>query len=104
VGHGDEISIRVESYTRWLHVFSTLSYTYYWSSHRGQKAHQADGLLAGYEGILMHDAYHSYGGHPCEHALCNAHLLRELQAIYEADQNQRWTLTNAFAAHGLSLG
>jgi transposase len=93
VGHGDETSIRVEGYTRWLHVFSTVSYTYYyWNRHRGQKAHQADGLLAGYEGILMHDAYPSYFGHPCEHALCNAHLLRELQAIYEADQNQRWTL------------
>lgn len=93
VGHGDETSIRVEGYTRWLHVFSTLSYTYYyWSRHRGQKAHQADGLLADYDGIVMHDAYRSYFGHTYEHALCNAHLLRELQAIYEADQSQRWTL------------
>ena len=93
VGHGDETGIRVDGQTQWLHVFSTLSYTYYyWSKHRGQKAHQADGLLPGYQGILMHDAYRSYFVHVCEHALCNAHLLRELQAIYEADQSQRWPL------------
>ena len=93
VGHGDETGIRVDGQTQWLHVFSTLSYTYYyWSKHRGQKAHQADGLLPGYDGILMHDAYRSYFVHTYEHALCNAHLLRELQAIYEADQSQRWPL------------
>lgn len=92
VGHGDETSLRVEGQTRWLHVVSTCSYTYYyWSRHRGQKAHRADGLLTAYEGVLMHDAYRSYFGHAYTDALCNAHLLRELQAIYEADPSQRWT-------------
>lgn len=92
VGHGDETSIRVEGQTRWLHVVSTLYYTYYyWSQYRGQKAHRADGLLAEYEGILMHDAYRAYFGHHYLHALCNAHLLRELQAIYEADPSQGWS-------------
>jgi len=91
VGHGDETGIRVDGQTQWMHVFSTQHYTYYyWSKHRGQKAHQADGLLPNYEGILMHDAYRSYFVHTYQHALCNAHLLRELQAIYEADQSQRW--------------
>jgi len=89
VGHGDETGIRVDGQTKWLHVFSTLTYTYYyWSQHRGQKAHRADGLLPAYQGILMHDAYRSYFLYA--YALCNAHLLRELQAIYEADQTQRW--------------
>jgi len=91
VGHGDETSLRVTGHTRWLHVFSTLCYThYYWSRYRGQKAHHADGLLPSYEGVLMHDAYSSYFQHGYEHALCNAHLLRELQAIYENDPTQRW--------------
>ena len=91
VGHGDETSIRVDGQTKWLHVVSTWLYTYYyWSQYRGQKAHLADGLLPSYAGILMHDAYRSYFVHAYEHALCNAHLLRELQAIYEADQSQRW--------------
>jgi transposase len=92
VAHADETSIRVEGRTQWLHVGSTLTYTYYyWSQYRGQKAHQADGLLPAYGGILMHDAYRSYFVHSYRHALCNAHLLRELQAIYEADQSQRWS-------------
>lgn len=92
VAHSDETGIRVDGATRWLHVFSTLSGTYYyWSNHRGQKAHQADGSLPDYDGILMHDAYRSYFVHAYEHALCNAHLLRELQALYEADHSQGWT-------------
>jgi transposase len=91
VGHGDETSIRVAGQTQWLHVFSSLVYTYYyWSQHRGQKAHQADGSLPEYKGILMHDAYRSYFGYGYTHALCNAHLLRELQALSETDQTQRW--------------
>lgn len=91
VGHGDETSIRVAGQTQWLHVFSSLRYTYYyWSQHRGQKAHQADGTLPKYQGILMHDAYRSYFGYDYTHALCNAHLLRELQALYDTDQSQRW--------------
>jgi transposase len=91
VGHGDETSIRVDGQTKWLHVFSTLVYTYYyWSKHRGQKAHRADGSLPEYRGILMHDAYRSYFGYGYTQALCNAHLLRELQALYETDQTQRW--------------
>jgi transposase len=92
IGHADETSIRVDGHTRWLHVVSTLAFTYYyWSQYRGQKAHLADGLLPTYSGILMHDAYRSYFVHPYHQALCNAHLLRELQAIYEADQSQRWS-------------
>ena len=91
LSHADETSLRIEGQTQWLHVFSTLTYTYYyWNQHRGQKAHRADGLLADYVGIVMHDAYRSYFGYSYTHALCNAHLLRELQALYETDQTQRW--------------
>jgi transposase len=92
VGHADETSIRVDGRTTWLHVVSTLAFTYYYGNqYRGQKAHLADGLLPTYDSVLMHDAYRSYFVHAYLHALCNAHLLRELQAIYEADQSQRWS-------------
>ena len=91
VAHGDETGIRVDSHTRWMHVFSTSWYTYFfWSFHRGQQAHHVDGLLPDYKGILMHDAYKSYFVFDCEHALCNAHLLRELVALHEQEPPQLW--------------
>jgi len=91
VSHSDETGMRVAGKTQWLHVCSNASHTYYyWSQFRGQKAHQADGLLPEYQGILMHDAYPTYFALECQHALCNAHLLRDLQAIYEAEPSQRW--------------
>lgn len=89
--HSDETGMRVEGKTQWLHVCSTETHTYYyWSQHRGKQAHQADGLLLGYQGILMHDAYAAYFALECHHALCNAHLLRDLQALSEADPSQTW--------------
>lgn len=89
--HADETGMRVEGKTQWLHVCSTETHTYYyWSQYRGQQAHQVDGLLPEYGGILMHDAYRTYFGLECDHALCNAHLLRELQALAEADPTLLW--------------
>lgn len=89
--HSDETGMRVEGKTQWLHVCSTETHTYYyWSQHRGKQAHQDDGLLPEYQGILMHDAYASYFALECQHALCNAHLLRDLQALSEADPSQVW--------------
>ena len=89
--HSDETGMRVEAKTQWLHVCSTETHTYYyWSQHRGKQAHQDDGLLPEYQGILMHDAYAAYFALECQHALCNAHLLRDLQALYEADPSQLW--------------
>lgn len=89
--HSDETGMRVEGKTQWLHVCSTDRYTYYyWSQYRGQQAHQADGLLPEYQGILMHDAYAPYFALECQHALCNAHLLRDLQALSETDPSQLW--------------
>ena len=37
------------------------------------------------KGWAVHDAFASYFGyHNCRHALCNAHLLRELSAVHES--------------------
>ena len=89
--HSDETGMRVEGKTQWLHVCSTETHTYYyWSQHRGKQAHQDDGLLPEFQGILMHDAYATYFALACQHALCNAHLLRDLQALSEADPSQAW--------------
>ena len=65
--------------------------TFYYSHQtRGSNAHQAGEVLPKYKGIAVHDFYSSYLKLDCEHALCNAHLIRELKAVLERDGSQRW--------------
>ena len=89
--HADETGHRVGAKTRWLHVASTKQLTFYYSHKaRGQKAHQQGAVLPHFKGIIVHDFYHSYLGYECQHALCNAHLLRDLQAVVDRDDGQGW--------------
>lgn len=89
--HVDETGHRVGAQTRWLHVASTKQLTFYYSHKaRGQKAHQQGAVLPEFKGIMVHDFYRSYLGYECQHALCNAHLLRDLQAVVDRDEHQLW--------------
>lgn len=82
--HADETGIRIEKKTEWLHVLSDELFTYLWASdHRGSGAIDEMGILRDYRGTLMHDCFKSYFTLDCEHALCNAHLLRELNFFIE---------------------
>jgi hypothetical protein len=56
---------------------------------RGQAAHERLGILPVFPGTACHDAYESYFGYDCDHALCNAHVLRELTAVLETT-GQAW--------------
>jgi len=47
------------------------------------------GFLPQYNGVAVHDRFASYNKYECEHALCNAHLKRELTGI-EQNFEQRW--------------
>jgi len=91
VAHADETGMRVVGQTQWLHVFSTTALTRYGvHAKRGQVALAALGLVGGFSGQLVHDgwsAYHAFS--QCDHALCNAHLLRELIFLVEQHQ-QDW--------------
>jgi transposase len=86
----DESGVRVAEHLEWLHVASTEQATYYAvDEKRGSAAHQRIGILPNFQGVAVHDAYASYLKLPMEHALCNAHLLRDLKAVSQMTQ-QTW--------------
>ena len=91
VAHFDETGMRIEGKLHWLHSSSTSLLTFY-APHpkRGRDALNEIGILPVFAGRSVHDAWASYFGYACAHALCNAHLLRELIGLYEQTQ-QSWT-------------
>ena len=90
VAHVDETGMRVASRTEWVHVMSTALLTFYaHHAKRGRAAFAAIGLLIGFTGRRVHDAWAPYLKLPGLYALCNAHLLRELIGLHE-DTGQAW--------------
>jgi len=90
VAHVDETGIQVAGQPAWVHVMSTAALTFY-AHHikRGRAAFEAIGLLIGFAGRRVHDAWAPYLSLAGLYALCNAHLLRELIALFE-DTGQPW--------------
>lgn len=91
VAHVDETGLRCEKTNHWMHVFSTTLFTYLFvHPKRGKEAMESEqSLLGAFMGYLVHDCWKSYFAFTqCLHALCGAHLMRELQALIE--QNSRW--------------
>lgn len=86
VKHLDETGFRIGGTTQWLHVAVTVWLTFYWvSPKRGS-------LMDGIVGIVVHDHWKPY--YTLEgvlHALCNAHHLRELQALIEIEK-EPWAI------------
>jgi len=82
----DETGFRVEGELRWVHAAQTPLYSLL-SVHpkRGIAAMDAMGILPFFTGVAVHDAWAPYDTYTdADHALCGAHLLRELVAVTEA--------------------
>lgn len=90
MGTFDESGARVGGKLHWLHVAGTALLTHYGvHKKRGQDGMNASGILPHFGGVAVHDGWASYFQYGCRHALCNAHHLRELTAVYEADPPQQ---------------
>ena len=88
--HQDETGLRVNAQMRYVHVACTSLLTHYAvHPHRGRTAMEAIGISPAFRGVSMHDGWMSYRAFECQHALCNAHHLRELIFIEETFQ-QEW--------------
>jgi transposase len=83
VVHFDETGLRCQGRNHWLHSASTPNWTrLFFHRRRGVEAMNAMGVLPGFTGTAVHDAWAAYDTYrTADHALCNAHLLRELQAV-----------------------
>ena len=89
--HADESGLRVAGKLQWLHVAANETLTWYGlHAKRGLDAIQAHGILPKRTGVLVHDCWAPYWKlDDCIHALCNAHLLRELVYVEELT-GQAW--------------
>jgi transposase len=93
VAHFDETGFRVAGKLAWVHSASTGKYALITvHARRGREAMDAAGVLPSFAGIAVHDAwapYDTYSG-PAGHGLCNAHALRELQAVIDSAPQGQW--------------
>ena len=85
VRHLDETGFRIAGKTQWLHTVSSTTMTCYVTSEK--RGDIPVFLQDGGGGVVVHDHFKPYYKRfdGLEHALCNAHHLRELKALMEHD-------------------
>lgn len=91
VTHFDESGLKVGTKLNWLHTACSTLFTYLFvSEKRGGKAHQTPvSILSRIKNWAVHDCYGTYFKYRnCRHALCNPHILRELEA--QVEQGKLW--------------
>lgn len=90
VNHKDETMLFCNGSSRWLHVLSNKNATYYYyHQKRGNIADVEKGILNIFNGTLVHDHMKGLYRFGCDHAECNAHILRYLQFSIEK-YHRKW--------------
>lgn len=91
VANFDETGMRVAGKLQWLHTACNALFCYLFvHPKRGKEALQDEkSVIKDFTGWAVHDCWASYFDFDnCLHALCNAHILRELTALI--DQGSQW--------------
>ena len=91
VAHFDETGIRENGKLKWLHNASTDKLTYQFGHpKRGREAMlSTQSVLSEFKAVAVHDCLEGYFGLAgMKHAICNAHILRELNGIIENNQSK----------------
>ena len=89
--HADETGVRLNGKLHWMHVLSNEFLSYFgYHQKRGKEAINDFNIIPLYNGNLVHDRFASYFSYTCQHSLCNAHILRELQYLWESKE-LKWT-------------
>jgi transposase len=92
-GFFDETGMKVSALGHWVHVAATALFSLFLLDRkRGREAHDKVGVLRFFRGVLHRDDYHSYRDiyGQAVHALCNAHLIRDLKYAIERDGQKEW--------------
>jgi len=92
-GNFDETSVRVNGKNQWLHTAGNSEATYNTvHESRGFAGTDDNGVLRAFKGVAVHDCLAQYFAYDnCTHAICNAHLLRELQGVID-NTKQVWAV------------
>jgi transposase len=89
LAHADETGMNVGGKRKWLHCFSNERWTLLFPhDKRGSVAMDECGILPDFNGTLCHDHWKPYYKYDCQHALCNAHHIRELTSAFEQHEQQ----------------
>jgi hypothetical protein len=90
VAHFDETGLRVAGAGGWVHSASTETLSLFTVHHRrGAEAMHAAGVLPTFAGVAVHDGFTPYRRFGAAHQLCNAHHLRELAALLDAEPDRQ---------------
>jgi transposase len=91
VAHFDETGLRVAGKLAWVNAACTDTLALFTvHENRGHDGMKAAGVLPVFAGIAVHDGFSPYRAYGLAHQLCNAHHLRELAAVLDADPTQIW--------------